>query len=119
MGTEPASVDALVAWLKGHDGPGIAFAKGLDEQLRSEAEVLTGPAPTSFEEYHAARVWDLVSKASDISLDGLDISADSYKADNPAWWSDQGMLIIERVVQSTLDRRGGHTYGTKVPHVLM
>ena len=113
MGTEPASVDALVAWLKGHDGPGIAFAKGLDEQLRSEAEVLKGPAPTSFEEYHAARVWDLVSKASDISLDGLDISADSYKADKPAWWSDQGMLIIERVVQSTLDRRGGHTYGTK------
>eukprot|EP01050_Picozoa_sp_SAG11_P019915 SAG11_NODE_3252_length_2577_cov_71.390234_1_plen_122_part_00 len=39
MGTEPASVDALVAWLKGHDGPGIAFAKGLDEQLRSEEEL--------------------------------------------------------------------------------
>eukprot|EP01050_Picozoa_sp_SAG11_P012701 SAG11_NODE_1430_length_4938_cov_7.155197_3_plen_65_part_00 len=60
MGTEPASVDALVAslaWLKGHDGPSIAFAtEGLDEQLRSEAEVLKGPAPSSFEEYHAARV---------------------------------------------------------------
>eukprot|EP01050_Picozoa_sp_SAG11_P011333 SAG11_NODE_1194_length_5548_cov_3.456414_1_plen_121_part_00 len=79
MGTEPASVDALVAWLNGLDGPGIASAKGLDEQLRSEAEVLKGAAVASFEEYHAARVWAIVTKANDTPLDGLDVIADSSR----------------------------------------
>ena len=85
-----------IVWLRGANGPSVAFATTFQRELK-EVEQKLGPV-AELDQGAAAMVWRDIARMSKFDVSNLDISVGAYTRDTDLWWNITGAPLVEKLV---------------------
>ena len=94
----PDDLEKYIVWLRGANGPGVAFATTFQRELK-EAEQKLGPV-AELDQGAAAMVWQDIARMTKFDVSNLDIRDDAYSGDTDLWWNITGAPLVDRLVSA-------------------
>ena len=95
---KPDNLQKYIVWLRGVNGPGVAFATTFQRELK-DAEQKLGPT-AALDQGAAAMVWQDIARMTKFDVSNLDISDAAYLGDTDLWWNITGAPLVDRLVSA-------------------